>query len=294
MTEQSVEYGIKGEDAPEIEIVDDTPEEDRGRKPMTEPPKEFTDDEIASYNESVQKRIKHFTKGYHEERRAKEAALREREEAAKLLQAMMEENKRLKSTVSQNQEALLEQAKKATQVELDKAKDDYKKAYDLGDTDALVAAQESLTAAKIRADRVANFKLQPLQEDTPALKREEEPPRYDPKTENWIARNQWYGQDSRMTAYVLGLDQHLKNSGTVQVGSDEYWNAIDSEMRLRFPEHFEPSDAQPPRKTVVAPATRSTAPKKIVLTQSQVNVARRLGVPLEAYAAQVAELKRSV
>lgn len=97
-----------------------------------------------------------------------------------------------------------------------------------------------------------------------------------------------------MTAYVLGLDQHLKNSGTVQVGSDEYWNAIDSEMRLRFPEHFEPSDAQPPRKTVVAPATRSTAPKKIVLTQSQVNVARRLGVPLEAYAAQVAELKRSV
>ena len=294
MTEQSVEYGIKGEDAPEIEIVDDTPEEDRGRKPMTEPPKEFTDDEIASYNESVQKRIKHFTKGYHEERRAKEAALREREEAAKLLQAMMEENKRLKSTVSQNQEALLEQAKKATQVELDKAKDDYKKAYDLGDTDALVAAQESLTAAKIRADRVANFKLQPLQEDTPALKREEEPPRYDPKTENWIARNQWYGQDSRMTAYVLGLDQHLKNSGTVQVGSDEYWNAIDSEMRLRFPEHFEPSDAQPPRKTVVAPATRSTAPKQIVLTQSQVNVARRLGVPLEAYAAQVAELKRSV
>lgn len=293
MSEEKIEFEVEAEAAPEIEVVDDTPEADRNRKPMEEPPKEFSDDEIASYNETVQKRIKHFTKGYHEERRAKEAALREREEAARLLQAMMEENQRLKSTVSQNQEALLEQAKKATQVELEKAKEEYKKAYDMGDSDALVAAQESLTAAKIKAERVANFKLPSLQEDTPKLKSENEPakPQFDPRAEDWREKNTWYGQDRRMTAYALAIHKELEDS-RVPLGSDEYWNKLDAEMRQRFPEQFESSDAPPQKKTVVAPATRSTAAKKIVLTQTQVNIAKRLGLTPEAYAKEVAKLNQ--
>ena len=294
INDEKIEFEVESEPV-KVEVVDDTPPEDRGRKPMDEPPKEFSDDEIASYNEGVQKRIKHFTKGYHEERRAKEAALREREEAARLLQSALEENKRLKSTVSQNQEALLEQAKKATQVELEKAKEEYKKAYDMGDSDALVAAQESLTAAKIKADRVANFKLPPLQEEEQKLQPENKTPApvYDVRAENWRERNTWFGQDEAMTAYALGLHSKLVKSERIDPTSDEYYQRIDAEMRQRFPENFETSDAPTQKKSpVVAPATRSTAPKKIVLTQSQVNLAKRLGVPLEQMAREVAKLNK--
>lgn len=294
MNEDKVEFEVET-DPVEVEVVDDTPPQDRNRKPMDEPPKEFSDDEIASYNEGVQKRIKHFTKGYHQERRAKESALREREEAARLLQSALEENKRLKSTVSQNQEALLEQAKKATQAELEKAKEEYKKAYDMGDSDALVAAQESLTSAKIKADRVANFKLPPLQEEEQKLQPENKPPEpaYDPRAENWRDRNQWFGSDETMTAYALALHNKLIKSERIDPTSDEYYQRIDAEMRQRFPENFDASDAPTQKKPpVVAPATRSTAPKKIVLTQSQVNLAKRLGVPLEQMAREVAKLNR--
>lgn len=293
MNNEKVEYEVEGEDQPEVEIVDDTPEEDRNRKPMEEPPREFTEDEISSYNEAVQKRIKHFTKGYHEERRAKEAALREREEAMRLAQSIIEENKRLKSTVTQNQEALLEQAKKATQIELERAKEEYKKAYDLGDSDALVAAQENLTSAKIKADKVATFKLPALQEEKPELKPQQDVPRYQPdyKAENWRKKNDWFGQDDMMTAYALAFNNKLLNVERIDPTSDEYYQRIDAEMRQRFPDKFEQSDA-PTQKatTVVAPATRSTATRKIVLTKSQVDVARRLGITPQAYAEQLKRL----
>lgn len=292
MSEDKVEFEVEGEAAPEIEIVDDTPEADRNRKPMDEPPKEFSDEEIASYNETVQKRIKHFTKGYHEERRAKESALREREEALRVAQATLEENKKLKSTVSQNQEALLEQAKRATQAELEKAKEEYKKAYDMGDSDALVAAQESLTSAKIKADRVANFKLPPLQEDEPKLKPEQSVPTFDKRAAEWAERNAWYGNNETMTTYAWSLHDEMTKQG-IPPGSDYYWNKLDAEIRQRYPEHFGTSDANSQKKSpVVAPATRSTAPKKIVLTKTQVDVARRLGLTPEAYAVEVAKLNR--
>lgn len=296
MTEEKVDFEVEGAADPEIEVVDDTPPQDRNRKPMDEPPKEFSDDELTSYNETVQKRIKHFTKGYHEERRAKESALREREEALRLAQTILEENKRLKSTVTQNQEALLEQAKKATQIELEKAKEEYKKAYDLGDSDALVAAQESLTAAKIKADRVANFKLPPpQQEEEVKFKVDPEPvkQRVDERAEQWRSNNQWFGDDELMTAYALALHNRLTKSERVDPTSDEYYQKIDTEMRARFPDKFETSDAPSQKKaTVVAPATRSTASKKIVLTQTQVNIAKRLGLTPEAYAKEVAKLNQ--
>lgn len=290
---QEVDFEVEGQDV-EIEIVDDTPPEDRNRKPMEEPPKEFSEDEIATYNENVQKRIKHFTKGYHEERRAKEAALREREEAFKYAQAILEENKKLKSTVSENQEVLLEQVKKATQIELDKAKEDYKKAYDSGDSDALVAAQESLTAAKIKADRVFNFKLPTLQQENTELKPEytPTPPKRDVKAETWGERNKWFGRDNRMTAYALAFSKELTDVEGVDPTSDEYYQRIDAEMRQRFPEKLGSSDAIPQKKpNVVAPAARSTASKKVVLTKSQVDIAKKLGVPVTEYVKALQKLE---
>ena len=295
--EEKVDFEVEGE--PEIEIVDDTPPEDRGRKPMAEPPKEFADDELTKYDEGVQKRIKHFTKGYHEERRAKETAEREKEEALRLAQAVLEENKRLKGSVNQNQTALLEQARRVVSNEVETAKRLYKEAYESGDSEKLVEAQEALTTAKIRADKVNNFKPTPLQERETPVQIAQQPTRAAPVDEKllaWQDQNQWFGNNKRMTAYALGLHEDLVGEG-IPSGSDEYYRRINADIRERFSDQFgaeESVDAKPQRtkSNIVAPATRSTAPKKIVLTQTQVNLAKRLGVPLELYARKVAEEMR--
>ena len=146
-TDEKVEFEVEGEGDAEVEVVDDTPPEDRNRAPMKEPPAEVTDEELTQYSESVKKRIQHFSKGYHEERRAKEAALREREEALRLAQQVVEENKRLQGSLGQNQQVMLDQAKRVVANELEDAKRRYKEAYEAGDAEKLVEAQEALTAA---------------------------------------------------------------------------------------------------------------------------------------------------
>ena len=289
----------EAEEKPEIEVVDDTPPEDRNRKPMAEPPKEVTEDELARYDESVQKRIKHFSKGYHEERRAKEAAQREKDEALRVAQTVFEENQRLKGSVNQNQAALLEQAKKVVGNEIEDAKRLYKEAYESGDSEKMVAAQEALTNAKIRADKVNNFKPTPLQvRETPVqiTPQQPKPVAMDDKLLAWQDKNPWFGTNRRMSAYALGVHEDLESEG-IPVGSDEYYKRLDADIRERFSDQFgadESVDAKPQRtkSNNVAPATRSTAPKKIVLTQTQVNIAKRLGVPLELYARKVAEEMR--
>lgn len=293
---------VAEDDKPEIEVIDDTPEKDRGREPMkTPPPSDLTDDDLEKYDLSVQSRIKQVQKGYHDERRAKEAALREREEALRLAQQLVEENKKLKGTLSEGQNAYIEQAKLVAANEIEKARIAYKNAYEAGDPDALVAAQEELTSAKLRAERVNSFKPTPLQEEETAVQpaSQPQPVEVDSKLRAWQDRNPWWGSNKRMTAYALGFHQELVENGTT-AGSDDYYKAIDTEMRARFPDMFESGkvekteDAPPPPKksNVVAPATRSTAPKKIVLTKTQVELAKRLGVPLELYARKVAEEMR--
>jgi len=293
-----VEFAVEGE--AEIEVVDDTPEQDRGRKPMTEPPKELTEDELSKYDEGVKKRIQHFTKGYHEERRAKEAALREREEAVRIARAIAEENKKLKGSLSQGQQALHEQAKKQIDDEVEVHKARVRDALDAGDSNAVAYWQDQLTSAKIKQDKLHNLKIEPLQDESSEVQipqsAQPEPPA-DPKLLAWQSQNQWFGTNKRMTAYALGLHDDLVGDG-IAPGSDEYWQRIDTDVRTRFPEQFgseESADApktQRQKSNVVAPATRSTAPKKIVLTKSQVEIAKRLGVPLELYARKVAEEMR--
>jgi hypothetical protein len=281
---------------PEVEIIDDTPAADRNRKPMTETPVDPTDEELEAYSESAKKRIKHFTKGYHEERRAKESALREREEAIRAAQAIAEENRKLKGSLNQGQQALLEQAKKVVANELEEVKREYKSAYESGDSDALVAAQEKMTTVKMKAERVNNFKPAPLQEDKPVVQTPQAAP-VDKKAEAWQRDNDWFGSDDEMTSFALGLHNKLVKTG-VDPQSDEYYEKVNARVRQVFPEKFdseETADAPTQRtnkQNVVAPATRSTAPRKVVLTQTQVNIAKRLGVPLELYARQVANEMR--
>jgi hypothetical protein len=285
------------EDDLEVEVVDDTPKADRNRKPA-EPPAEVTDEELAEYSDKVQNRIRHFSKGYHDERRAKEAALRERQELERVAQQLVDENKRLKGTVSQNQEALLEQAKRTAAGEMILAKRAYKQAYEAGDADKLVEAQEKLTNAKIKADRLDNLRTEPLQSEetevqTQQIEEQSAPaPIVDERANDWAASNTWFGQDDEMTSFALGLHNKLVKEG-INPQTEEYYERIDSRMRQVFPDQFEDVgeiEAEKPKRkaNVVAPATRSTAPKKIRLTQTQVAVAKRLGLTPEQYAKQVA------
>ena len=294
-SEKEVEVEVPQDKKPEveIEIVDDTPPKDRGRKP-SDPPEDPTDEELEGYSEKVRKRMSHLTKGYHDERRAKETAHREKEEAIRYAQQILEENKTLKGTVGKNQEVLLEQAKRATATEVDQAKAKYKLAYESGDSDAVVAAQDELTAAKIKADRINNFKLPTVQAPEVEVKQQQNAPapQVDEKAVNWQQQNSWFGSDDEMTSFALGLHQKLVKQG-LDPRSDEYYEKINSRMRQVFPDEFDADDevaVEKPRQksNVVAPATRSTAPKKIVLTPSSVALAKRLGVPLEEYAKQVA------
>jgi hypothetical protein len=280
------------DDEYEIEVVDDTPKADRNRKP-SDPPEDVTEDELEDYSEKVRKRIQHFSKGYHDERRAKEAAFREREELEKLSQQLVEENKKLKSNVNKNQTALLEQAKRSAVSELESAKKQYKEAYEAGDSDGVLSAQENLTNAKIKADRLNNFKLPALQEDETNVKMVPEttppPVEVDKRAQAWQDANGWFNQDVEMTSYALGLHNKLVNEG-VSPQSDDYYERIDSRMRQLFPENFEGEEVEKPKKqsNVVAPATRSTSPKKVRLTQTQLTLSKRLGLTPEQYAKQVA------
>ena len=283
------------EDDIDIEVVDDRPEEDQGKK-RSKPPMELSDEEMDEYSEKVRKRLQHFSKGYHDQRRAAEAAAKEREEALRYAQQIAEENKKLKGTVSKNQEAMLESAKKMAEREHEEAKAKYKQAYESGEADAVVEAQEALTAAKMKVERVNNLKLPALQEDEYDVQTQTTAPAQsvDDRAITWQAKNKWFGEDDEMTSFALGLHQKLIKQG-VNPRSDEYYEKINSRMRQVFPESFQDEDdhedvADEPRRkaTVVAPATRSVAPKKITLSRTQVALAKKLGVPLEEYAKQVA------
>lgn len=287
---------VKKEEDLEIDIVDDTPPKDRNRK-ASEPPEEVSDEELEQYSERVRKRIQHFSKGYHDERRAKEQALRERQELEAYAQKLIEENKSLKGNFGKAQEAMLEQAKRVATTELEQAKAKYKEAYESGDADKVLEAQEELTNARFKVEKVNNFKPAPLQEEETSVQIQQTAPQasYDQKAESWRQDNPWFGSDEEMTAFALGLHQKLVKSG-IDPQSDEYYARINSRMRQVFPDSFEEAEEQETKQVrssnVVAPATRSVAPKKITLTKTQVALAKKLGVPLTEYAKQVAEEMR--
>ena len=282
----------------EVEVVDDTPKADRGRK-ASKPPEDLTDDELEDYSDKVRKRIQHFSKGYHDERRAKEASQRERQEMEAFAKTLVDENNKLKGSVEKNQAALLEQAKKNSAIEVLSAKRAYKRAYEAGDADKLLDAQDKLTNAKIKADKLGDFEPEPLQQaEIPVQIPQETPIQPDTKASDWASENSWFGSDDEMTAYAMGVHSKLVKQG-VDTTSDDYYETINSRMRNTFPEEFgetEELEERPSKRqsNVVAPATRSTAPRKVRLTQTQVAIAKKLGVPLDLYAKKVAEEMRKV
>ena len=262
------------------------------------------DDEIERYDEKVKKRISDLQSGFHSERRRAEEAAREKDEALAFAQSIAEENKKLKGSLNVGQTALLEQAKKVVSNEVDDAKRRYKLAYESGDSDALVDAQELLTSAKIKMDRVNNFKpaLQDEESNVKIAPREvPRQPQVDPKAARWQNENSWFGSDDEMTSFALGLHTKLIKNG-IDPNSDDYYAKINSRIRQVFPENFgldnneteTPQSQSAPRQksNVVAPATRSTSSSKIRLTPFQVTMAKKFGVSHELMAQKIAELRK--
>jgi len=301
---QDENKGISAKGKPEvdIEIEDDTPEEDRNKSPLPkEIVKELDADELEEYSEKVRTRLKQMKKVWHDERREKERALREHNEAIALAQKLLEENKKLKTTVHDRENVLVNSFKETAAQTLNMAKREYKEAYESGDPDAIVTAQEKLTSAKIRAEQAERFKPTPLQtqEDDVNIEQQVQVPRPDPKAASWQERNPWFGQDRVMTSLALGLHEDLvATNGAAYATTDEYYSRIDNFMRNKFPEKFEvettdgggkPVQRTEKPATVVAPASRSTSPKKVVLKQSQLSIAKKLGLTPEQYAREFAK-----
>jgi hypothetical protein len=279
----------------EIEIEDDTPADDRGRAPMPkELVQELEKDELEAYDEGVKNKLKQMRKVWHDERREKEAALREQQEALTFAKKLLDENKRIKEILSQGEKEYVNVTQNAASLEIEAAKRAYKEAYEAGDADKLVEAQQALQAANLKLMQAKSFKLPPLQEEEfpvqiPQQQIAPQVPTPDSRALSWQQRNPWFGQDDEMTAAALGLHQKLVRNG-VEAGSDEYYASLDKTMRKRFPEIFEEpeerprADARGKPSTVVAPAVRSTSSNKIKLRASQVQLAKKLGLTPEQYA----------
>jgi hypothetical protein len=305
--EQELKTGGKIEDELEIEIENDTPVEDRNRQPMPkELVEELENDELEEYDDNVKQKLKQMRKVYHDERREKEAAIREHKEALELARKVLDENNRYKSYISSGEKDFVAAVTSAANYELENAKRSYKDAYDLGDTDKLIDAQQAMQEANMKLAQVKKFKTPTLQDSDNSVQTNYTEPTYqtpavkpDYKAMSWQDKNQWFGEDKEMTAAALGLHEKLKEDGVI-VGSDEYYNALDRTMRKRFSENFyEPEDVKPKSQststkpgTVVASASRSTAPNKIRLKDSQVQIAKKLGLTNEQYARAVLKLEK--
>ena len=299
--ETSVEVTTDGD--VEVEIVDDTPERDRGRKPLDRDVADPTDEEIESYSDNVKKRIKDLTHARHDERRAKESLLREKQELERLAQHMMAENNKLKQYVNNGSEHYAASVKQLADSEVDKAKRALKEANESFDTEAITAAQEALMDAKMRSEAAKNFRHTPLQVDEPVVQtyqQQDAAPQVDEKTLRWQAKNQWFGATGfeEHTSFALGLHQKLVNTG-LDPRSDEYFERIDARMKSTFPDVFgnedRPKSGDGSRRpaSVVAPATRSTGARKVQLSPTQVALAKKYGLTPQQYAAEVAKLEKS-
>lgn len=291
----------------EIEIEDDTPLEDRANAaPM---PKDIVDelekDELEAFTGEAKEKLHQLKKVWNDERRAKEAAKREAEEAARVASQLLEENKKLKTKLTAGEQTLHTKYKENVSYELERAKKEYKDAYDSGDSDRLVEAQEKLTKVQMEAEKIESYKPE-FSED--ALQNSEidvkipQQQQLDSKTQSWLEKNTWYGVDEDMSFLAMGVHRKLEREG-VPIGSDYYWSSIDAEMRRRFPEKFadeakpssevetKPSAKTSKPSTVVAPATRSTSPKRVKLTQTQLALAKKFNLSPEQYARELTKLE---
>ena len=301
--EADFDIDIDAEGDVDIQIEDDTPEVDRKARPLDKEVEDPTDEEIENYTQGAQNRIKQLTHARHDERRAKEAIAREKTELENMTRVILEENQRLKEYVKNGEVTYAETLQAKAEAEMEMARRKYKEAQESYDSDAMLAAQENLTDAKMKLESAKNFKPTPLQNDNSVVQMQsssQETQRLDDKTLRWQAKNQWFGTPGyeEITAFALGLHQKLVATG-IDPRSDDYFARVDGRLKQVFPELLGISEsadrkAEPVKKpaTVVASSSRSTGAKKVVkLTTTQQRLADKFGLSHKQYAQEVLKLE---
>lgn len=300
----------------EIEVVDDTPPEDQNRTNLPQKQvEEAENDDLEEYSEKAKYRLAQMKKGWHDERRAKEQAAREREEALRYAVAKDREIKELRSKLGAGEKMFVDEVSKAVNNDIATAKERLKRAYEAGDADLITDAQEALTDAKLKLRDIMSIRPSQPEPDDVAPQQDfqytpqPQQPQADPKAQSWRNKNTWFGVNRPMTAYAFGLHEQLqqekqRDPSSVDIGSDEYYAILDSELRKRFPEQFEDvqetktKENEPPQSrakpsAVVASVTRTTGPKRIRLKASELAIAKRLGLTPEMYAKEMMKLENT-
>lgn len=295
---------------PIIDVVDDTPEKDKGRsrqEPLQDAPKGIIpdDEELQQYSESVQKRMKRMTYEYHEQRRQREASDRQVEEASKIARNLYEDNQRLRQSLKSGEQNLVAQAKGRVDAQLMSAKEKLRKAHESGDTEALITAQEELSMLHANKMQVDQYQPQYQQEALPPIQQQARPQVAEPdyKTKEWASKNDWFQKDTEMTATAFGVHQRLVQEQGIDPRRepDVYYAELDKAMRKRFPDYEwadqrqaapEAAPRRPQMSSVVAPATRTSPSvsadgRRVSLTASQVSLAKRLGLTPQQYAVEL-------
>jgi len=301
-----LEISIEDDDVEvKVKVVDDTPIEDRNFEPLPEEIAETleTADESNDYGRKVREKFSQYKRAWHDERREKEAALREQQEALSVAQRILDENKRLKTMLQSGEKELISNYQASAELEVDKAERNYKEAYDSGDSDRLLEAQRELVRAEMKLDKAKNFKptVQIEENDVQTTQtRPQQEQQMDPKVASWVSKNPWFVNPTKraMRMYAEGVHAELEMQyGKAYIGTDKYFESIDKEVQRRFPEEFAVAneETEKPQRTrqnsVVAPARRSTAPKQVVLSKSQVALAKKLGLTNEQYARAMTKME---
>ena len=305
--EDTLDISIEGDDVDiKVDVKDDTPPEDRFVEPLPETIKEDLEkaDDSEDYSHNVKLKFKQYKKAWHDERREKEAALREQQEALAVAQRILDENRKLKNVLQTGEKELISTYQSSAEMEVEKASRNYKEAYDSGDSDKLLEAQQEMIRAQLKLDKAKNFKptVQNEENDVQLAPQRSQNPQMDPKVASWVSKNPWFVDQNKrsMRRYAEGVHEDLEaRYGRGFIGTDEYYAAIDKEVQRRFPEEFggastNDEEEKPQRtkpSTVVAPAKRSTAPKKVVLSKTQVGLAKKLGLSNEQYARELMKLE---
>lgn len=281
----------------EIEVVDDTPERDRGRQPLNKPVEEPTDEELDSYTEGVRKRIKELTHARHDERREKERLLRQQQDMERMATVLANENRHLKQYVNVGEQQFVATIQQSLEKDLNSVKAKLRAAHEAFDTESIVSAQDELAEIRAKLEQTKNFRPAPVQQEQPVLQTaqvSQQPAPLDDKLVRWQARNQWFGapDNEEMTSFSLGLHQKLVREG-VDPRSDDYYAKIDARLRDTFPQYFgtKSASAGKPASSVVAPATRTTGPKKVQLSPHALALAKKFGLTPQQYAMEVAKLE---
>jgi hypothetical protein len=283
------------------ELVIETPEEDEApvKEAKAEPEKSSGDEELDSYSKGVQNRIKKLTEKYRQEERDKAEALR-------ISQQLMEENKKLKTRMQALDTGYLSEYGTRLQSQTDAAKRAYKEAYEAGDTDRMLEAQQALSNIAIETQRYNTAKTRAEQQAKMQVQRQEQPvqqqpgpkhpqpPKPDPRAQSWADKNDWFGHDKVMTASAFAIHQQLVEEEGFDPQTDEYYTEVDKRIRSEFPHKFQTAKKSGGGSQVASAGNSASRSNKqgrrsVKLTHSQVAIAKKLGVPLEEYAKYVKE-----